>query len=206
MGACVIDCCSHWLPLAHSPRLADSHQRLTHCHSLLACSYGNLRKLISVIDDLRDVGLQQFISLPSVVVVGTQSAGKSSVLESIVGHDFLPRGDGVCTRRPLELRLVHLSPGEAGKDDGKPWACFDGSDEKIFDFQEVRNNIQRLTDRVAGSNKGIVDDPIKLTVYGRETPDLTLIDLPGITRVPSAGSDQTEDIEKVSEPQSFSSL
>merc|ERR1711871_1914164 len=117
--------------------------------------FGNLRKLISVIDDLRDVGLQQFISLPSVVVVGTQSAGKSSVLESIVGHDFLPRGDGVCTRRPLELRLVHLSPGETGKD-STPWACFEGSDEKIFDFNEVRNKIIEQTDRVAGSNRGIV--------------------------------------------------
>lgn len=44
-------------------------------------------------DELRDVGLQQFIKLPRICVLGTQSAGKSSVLESIVGLDFLPRGD-----------------------------------------------------------------------------------------------------------------
>lgn len=33
-------------------------------------------------------------SLPSIAVVGGQSSGKSSVLESVVGKDFLPRGSG----------------------------------------------------------------------------------------------------------------
>ena len=55
--------------------------------------YENLRKLISVIDELRDVGLQQYIKLPRIAVLGTQSSGKSSLLEMIVGIDFLPRGD-----------------------------------------------------------------------------------------------------------------
>eukprot|EP00658_Telonema_sp_P-2_P012667 TRINITY_DN14822_c0_g1_i4.p1 TRINITY_DN14822_c0_g1~~TRINITY_DN14822_c0_g1_i4.p1 ORF type:complete len:569 (+),score=197.04 TRINITY_DN14822_c0_g1_i4:180-1886(+) len=159
--------------------------------------YSNLRQLISVVDDLRDVGLQQYIALPSVVVVGSQSAGKSSVLESIVGQDFLPRGEGVCTRRPLELRLVHLSEHQHKLEGGKSWACFDGSEQKLYDFDMVRDEISSLTNRVAGSNKGIVDEPIKLTIYGRDTPDLTLIDLPGITRVPMSGSDQTDEIEAV---------
>jgi dynamin 1-like protein len=66
-----------------------------------------MRKFITVIDELRDVGLQQHISLPRIVMLGGQSAGKSSVLESIVGIEMLPRGDGVVTRRPLELRLNH---------------------------------------------------------------------------------------------------
>ena len=69
--------------------------------------YHKLRKLISVVDELRDVGLQQYINLPRIAVLGQQSSGKSSVLESIVGIDFLPRGSGVVTRRPAELRLVH---------------------------------------------------------------------------------------------------
>ena len=55
--------------------------------------YDNMRKLISVIDELKDVGVQQYIQLPRIAVVGTQSAGKSSLLESIVGVDFLPRGE-----------------------------------------------------------------------------------------------------------------
>jgi len=55
--------------------------------------YDNLRKVVNLIDELRDIGLQQHISLPRIAVLGTQSAGKSSLLEMIVGMDFLPRGD-----------------------------------------------------------------------------------------------------------------
>lgn len=82
---------------------------------------------------MRDVGLQKMIKLPRIAVLGQQSAGKSSVLENIVGIDFLPRGAGVCTRRPLELRLVHDQ-----NPDSKPSAKFGEIPDKIFtDFEEV---------------------------------------------------------------------
>lgn len=71
--------------------------------------FENLRKYISLVDKLRDIGLQKYISLPRIVCLGTQSSGKSSLLEQIVGIDFLPRGEGVVTRRPLEMRLVNIS-------------------------------------------------------------------------------------------------
>jgi len=154
--------------------------------------YENLRKVVNLIDELRDIGLQQHISLPRIAVLGTQSAGKSSLLESIVGLDFLPRGDGVVTRRPLELRLVHVAHGQ----NEKPYAIFDRyKDKKFTNFDEVRATIEKLTDEVAGASKGIVDDPIILTVYGYNCPDLTLIDLPGITRIAIAG--QPKNIEEI---------
>jgi hypothetical protein len=60
-------------------------------------------------DELRDVGLQQFIKLPRICVLGSQSAGKSSVLESIVGLDFLPRGDvSSIYLIKLEKIFIHL--------------------------------------------------------------------------------------------------
>ena len=62
--------------------------------------------LTSIIDQLRDCGVNEYIKLPRICSLGTQSSGKSSVLESIVGLDFLPRGDGVVTRRPLELSFI----------------------------------------------------------------------------------------------------
>ncbi len=61
--------------------------------------FANVRKLISVIDELRDYGLDQQISLPRIAVLGTQSSGKSSLLENVVGLDFLPRG---AVRVPFE--------------------------------------------------------------------------------------------------------
>jgi vacuolar protein sorting-associated protein 1 len=123
-------------------------------------------------------------------VLGTQSAGKSSVLESIVGLDFLPRGDGVVTRRPLELRLNH------SQEEIKPWAKFEEVPNKKFEnFQEVKDTINFLTDKVCGKSKNIIDKPIVLTVYSHTCPDLTMVDLPGITRIPMAGSDQPDNIE-----------
>jgi len=138
-----------------------------------------------VVDELRDVGLQQHISLPRIAVLGSQSAGKSSVLESIVGIDFLPRGSGVVTRRPLELRLTHLH------DPQPAWAVFPEEipGKKWTDFNEVRKSIEMVTDKVCGAKKGIIDKPIILQVFSHTCPDLTLIDLPGITRIPLAGSD-----------------
>lgn len=48
--------------------------------------------MVSLIDRLRDIQLEQYIKLPKIVVVGSQSSGKSSLIEQIVGLDFLPRG------------------------------------------------------------------------------------------------------------------
>jgi vacuolar protein sorting-associated protein 1 len=66
-----------------------------------------------------------------------------------VGLDFLPRGDGLVTRRPLEMRLIH------DPETPKPWAFFfDRNQEKFFDFEKVRKQIDLETDKVAGQNKG----------------------------------------------------
>ena len=151
--------------------------------------FQKLRKLINLIDQLRDCGVNEYIKLPRICSLGTQSSGKSSVLESIVGLDFLPRGDGVVTRRPLELRLCHISHGE-------PWAVFEErKGQKFTDFNKVRETIEALTDEVCQKDKNIVDKPIILNVYSQTCPDLTLVDLPGVTRVPVG--DQPKNIEEI---------
>lgn len=66
-----------------------------------------------------------------------------------------------------------------------------------MDFLKVKETINLLTDQVAGTNKGIVDKPIVLTIYSPSCPDLTMIDLPGITRIPLRNSDQPSNIEEI---------
>ena len=153
-------------------------------------------KLIPVINKLQDVFNtigRDTIQLPQIVVVGTQSTGKSSVLESIIGRDFLPRGVGIVTRRPLLLQLVNVSEETAKGSWG--WAKFLHQKEKRYDdFDEVCKEIERKTEQEAGGNKGISSDPIRLRIFSPHVLNLTLIDLPGMTHVPVG--DQPDDIEE----------
>jgi len=77
-----------------------------------------MEALIPIINRVQDcftsLGTHQAIDLPQIAVVGGQSAGKSSVLENFVGKDFLPRGSGIVTRRPLILQLIN-GPTEYGE-------------------------------------------------------------------------------------------
>uniref|UniRef100_A0A1A7Y7L4 Dynamin-1-like protein n=1 Tax=Iconisemion striatum TaxID=60296 RepID=A0A1A7Y7L4_9TELE len=161
-----------------------------------------MEALIPVINKLQDVFNTvgaDIIQLPQIAVVGTQSSGKSSVLESLVGRDLLPRGTGIVTRRPLILQLVHVDPGDARKNedggrDTEEWGKFLHTKNKIYtDFDEIRQEIEQETERVSGNNKGISDDPIHLKIFSPHVVNLTLVDLPGITKVPVG--DQPKDIE-----------
>ncbi|CAI8032109.1 Dynamin-1-like protein [Geodia barretti] len=155
-----------------------------------------MEKLIPVINKLQDVFNtvgRESIQLPQIAVVGTQSTGKSSVLENLVGRDFLPRGAGIVTRRPLVLQLVHINAEDSESQWG--WGKFlHTAERKFFDFAEIRDEIASETEKVAGANRGISSDPIRLRIFSPHVLNLTLIDLPGITRVPVG--DQPEDIEK----------
>ncbi|XP_060069799.1 dynamin-1-like isoform X1 [Ylistrum balloti] len=148
-----------------------------------------MEQLIPIVNKLQDafvsLGVPLSLDLPQIAVVGSQSAGKSSVLENFVGRDFLPRGNGIVTRRPLVLQLINgkTEYAEFLHHKGKPFS----------DFDMVRKEIEAETDRMTGSNKGISNVPINLRVYSPNVLNLTLIDLPGMTKV--AVGDQPADIE-----------
>ncbi|KAM8878712.1 dynamin-2 isoform 1-T1 [Spinachia spinachia] len=148
-----------------------------------------MEDLIPLINKLQDafstIGQTCNLDLPQIAVVGGQSAGKSSVLENFVGRDFLPRGSGIVTRRPLILQLVNSKVEYA--------EFLHCKGRKFVDFDEVRLEIEAETDRITGSNKGISSIPINLRVYSPNVLNLTLIDLPGMTKV--AVGDQPQDIE-----------
>jgi hypothetical protein len=58
------------------------------------------------------------IRIPTILVVGDQNNGKTSLLERIAGFDCFPRMDGFCTRQPIRLRLIH-NPDATGLDSFK---------------------------------------------------------------------------------------
>ncbi|KAK3165085.1 hypothetical protein QOZ80_1AG0028720 [Eleusine coracana subsp. coracana] len=89
-------------------------------------------------------------SLPVIAVVGGQSSGKSSVLESVVGKDFLPRGSGISQ--------------------GAPWFC-------NYTELMVKENTQN------SCTLRIKDSQILLYIYSPNVVNLTLVDLPGLTKV-----------------------
>ncbi|KAM6542025.1 hypothetical protein CsatB_006472 [Cannabis sativa] len=131
------------------------------------------------------------ISLPLVAVIGSQSSGKSSVLEALVGRDFLPRGCDICTRRPLLLVLENRPETD---DEGAEWGEFRHlPGKRFYDFSKIRREIQAETDRGAGSNKGVSEEQIFLKISSPNVLNMMLVDLPGITKVPVG--DQPSDIE-----------
>ncbi|KAE9974511.1 vacuolar protein sorting-associated protein 1 [Venturia inaequalis] len=178
--------------------------------------------LITLVNKLQDVfttvGVQNPIDLPQIAVVGSQSSGKSSVLENIVGRDFLPRGTGIVTRRPLILQLINRpasqKPAANGTEKEGEDSEFSSSmkttdkesnidewgeflhipGQKFHDFNKIRDEIVRETDAKTGRNAGISPAPINLRIYSPNVLTLTLVDLPGLTKVPVG--DQPRDIEK----------
>lgn len=192
----------------------------------------SLQDLIPVVNKLQDIVTTTQVAdidLPLLAVVGSQSCGKSSVLENIVGKDFLPRGTGIVTRRPLVLQLINVSKDDAvvqrynAQDVADANGYLLSSDEvnleehlrtrngsiqpptewgeflhipnkRFYSFHAIRDEIARETARIAGSNKGISRLPINLKIYLDRVLNLTLVDLPGLTKIPIG--DQPTDIEK----------
>lgn len=191
----------------------------------------SLEDLIPTVNKLQDVTYDAGIDsldLPILSIIGSQSSGKSSILETIVGKDFLPRGTGIVTRRPLVLQLTnvaedsplihqydHYSNNSSPEPESheftlehhlkqqqgyKPeilneWGEFlHIPGRRFYNFEDIRKEIENETSRIAGKNKGISRIPINLKIFSPKVLNLTLVDLPGITKVPIG--DQPTDIEK----------
>ncbi|KAI9775562.1 MAG: dynamin-like GTPase mgm1 [Geoglossum umbratile] len=146
------------------------------------------KKMIEIRSILQTVGQSDTLTLPSIVVIGSQSSGKSSVLEAIVGHEFLPKGNNMVTRRPIELTLVNTP--EETVDYGEFPALGLG---KITDFSQIQRTLTDLNLAVPSSDC-VSDDPIQLHIHSPNVPDLSLIDLPGYIQV--VGQDQPLELKQ----------
>ncbi|ODV78386.1 mitochondrial dynamin-like GTPase [Suhomyces tanzawaensis NRRL Y-17324] len=132
-----------------------------------------IRNLLASID-------HDTIKLPSIVVIGSQSSGKSSVLESIVGQEFLPKGSNMVTRRPIELTLINTPDAAADVAEFPALKM-----HNLTDFQQVQKILFDLNMAVP-EHECISNDPIQITVRSPRVPDLSLVDLPGYIQVEAA--------------------
>lgn len=135
------------------------------------------KKMIEIRNILARVGQSSTLTLPSIVVIGSQSSGKSSVLEAIVGHEFLPKGSNMVTRRPIELTLINTPDSQAEYGEFADLGL-----GKISDFSSIQRTLTELNLAVPDS-QCVSDDPIRLTISSPNVPDLSLIDLPGYIQV-----------------------
>ncbi|KAH9037818.1 P-loop containing nucleoside triphosphate hydrolase protein [Lactarius pseudohatsudake] len=158
-----------------SPR--DSHEDTNDLHtdSRLNGLMHLTKKLIGIRTLLLSIDQSDALKLPSIVVIGSQSSGKSSVLEAIVGHEFLPKGSNMAVEYG-EFPSLGLG--------------------KITDFSQIQKTLTDLNLAVPAS-EAVSDEPIDLRIYSPNVPDLTLIDLPGYVQI--ASMDQPESLrEKIS--------
>lgn len=146
------------------------------------------KKMIEIRNILSQVGQSDTLTLPSIVVIGSQSSGKSSVLEAIVGHEFLPKGSNMVTRRPIELTLVN-TPDAAAEYGEFPALGL----AKITDFTSIQRTLTDLNLAVP-VEQCVSDDPIRLSIYSPNVPDLSLIDLPGYIQL--SGTDQPDELKQ----------
>lgn len=165
---------------------------------------GEQRALLDLIDKLQFAQLDN-VKLPQIVVVGDQSAGKSSVLEAITGTPF-PRDAGACTRFATEIRLRRAPQSSITvsviPDKNRPFAelerlrQFGGLVNTSMPFEHL---MRTAVDLIAPKNipgRFAARDILVVEKRGPDMPLLTLVDLPGLVR--NANNDQSlEDIKTI---------
>ncbi|ODM89920.1 Dynamin-1-like protein [Orchesella cincta] len=153
------------------PGLIENHE--------LGTVMRKLNPLYDVYNKLNADGYRLDFNLPRIVVEGTQSHGKTSVLESVCGEDLLPKGDNIQTRCPIELQLRRSNEkwAEVSNDEGK----------RHTDMNVVRQLIQEHNAKIIESGKVISDDVLTVKLFSPHVVDLTLVDLPGLIEVAVKG-------------------
>lgn len=165
-------------------------------------------KLIELADLVHDVFHgDDLLEPPSICTIGSQSAGKSMALNSICGIDILPNGKSIVTRTPVHIRLMHSNLADHIKVEFFEYSADSNAIQKILSsfkvdlscpvdqLQPIRDEIQKITERYAGKHKNVVDRPINIRITSPKVPNLSIIDLPGMTNIALRDKGQPEDIK-----------
>jgi len=160
--------------------------------------------LLKIANELNTIFRGDFdIELPEIIVVGSQSSGKSSTLNGLLHMNILPTGKQIVTRTPTNMRLINWSKKtckiefyEFVDETNKVIKTFELNPTSISEEETtaIQEYIVVLTNKYAGVKKNIVDSPIRMNIYSPHVPNLVLTDLPGLTRIALKEQGQPEDI------------
>lgn len=144
---------------------------------------------------------KKLLNPPRICVIGSQSSGKSITLNGIMGIDILPNGKSIVTRTPIHLRLIYESDRKniliEFYEKSKIVSEFEIElDHKSDDLQPIREEIINLTEKYAGKSKNVIDKPIEIKVKSPNVPNLSIIDLPGLTNIALTDKGQPKQIKK----------
>lgn len=140
-------------------------------------------QLIKAINDLRSVGID--INFPKIVVVGTQSSGKSSLLNAIINKPILPIGEKMVTRTPMDIRVIASHEEK-----------IEINDKQIASYEDISKEIETITRSIAGDGKGISNIPIITKIHNRGLSNLSFIDLPGYTLIARTDEGQSSNMKE----------
>jgi dynamin 1-like protein len=149
---------------------------------------------------------ESYIHVPKIVVVGSQSSGKSSLLNGILSFDLLPTGKNMVTRTPLHMELIpsKKTPIAEFGDYNKQTGLWETIVTISFDLpvpskdqrNKIREQISIITNQLAGNECNISASPIYLKIYAPNIPNLTMVDLPGMTMIACTDRGQPMDIKE----------
>ena len=150
---------------------------------------------LELIEIARNI-LDDDLEIPGIVVAGSQSAGKSSVLESLSGISF-PTGKNITTRIPIILSIVN----QPFNDNDNLLIDIDPSFNSFKEttISQLSNEIESVTNTFTENSTDVVDKPVYIKVYQKNSIPMTVIDLPGITHLSQNNSDihqKTTDLVK----------
>lgn len=135
------------------------------------------------------------INIPRLVVTGTQSSGKSTIINKFIGMNILPTGENMVTRTPVNIRLNTVE----SMDDrisciyiyvnGNKHIIYSTETERI-NLNEFQNKIIEATNRLTDNSYSVSNSQIFIDINSPYVDTMTIIDLPGIVSIPCTDKGQ----------------